>query len=147
MLNLMMFKVLYFSSVILFYIYFMEVQLKYNVVPISALQQNDSFIYMYIYIYTYTFFKNILFYHSLSQEIGYSSLQFPVLHSRTSLFVYPFFFFFFFFWSFVFFRAMAHGGSQARRQIRAVAAGLHHSHVESEPRLQPTPQLTVMPDP
>ena len=40
---------------------------------------------------------------------------------------------------FFFFRAvpMAYGGSQARAQIRAVAAGLHHSHSNagSEPRL------------
>ena len=44
---------------------------------------------------------------------------------------------------------MAYGGSRARSQIGAVAAGLHHSHshVESEPCLQPTPQLMAMPDP
>ena len=44
---------------------------------------------------------------------------------------------------------VAYGGSQARGQIRAVAAGLHHSHSNtgSKPRLQPTPQLTVMLDP
>ena len=42
-----------------------------------------------------------------------------------------------------------YGGSQARGQIRATASGLHHSHsnVGSEPRLQPTPQLTATPDP
>ena len=44
---------------------------------------------------------------------------------------------------------MAYGGSQARGQIRAVAAGLHYSYgnAGSEPRLQPTPQPTAMPDP
>ena len=44
---------------------------------------------------------------------------------------------------------MACGGSQARGQIGATAAGLHHSHsnVGSEPRLRPTPQLAAMPDP
>ena len=44
---------------------------------------------------------------------------------------------------------MAHGGSQARGQIRAVAVGLYHSHsnVGSEPGLQPTPQLTAILDP
>ena len=44
---------------------------------------------------------------------------------------------------------MAHGGSQASGRIRAVATGLSHSYsnVGSEPRLQPTPQLTAMPDP
>ena len=44
---------------------------------------------------------------------------------------------------------MAYGGSQARGQIGTVAAGLHQSHSNSgsEPHLQPTPQLTAMPDP
>ena len=43
----------------------------------------------------------------------------------------------------------AHGDSQARGLIRAVAARLcqNHSNMGSEPRLQPTPQLTAMPDP
>ena len=43
---------------------------------------------------------------------------------------------------------MACGGSQARGRIRAVAAGLHYSHSKtgSEPCLQPTPQLTEMPE-
>jgi len=51
------------------------------------------------------------------------------------------------FWSFFLFRAApkAYGGSQARGLIGAIAAGLYHSHnnARSEPRLQPTPQLTV----
>ena len=51
----------------------------------------------------------------------------------------------YFFFFFVFFRAtpVAHGSSQARCQIRAVAARLYHSHgnVRSEPWLGPTPQL------
>ena len=44
---------------------------------------------------------------------------------------------------------VAHGGSQARGQIGAVAAGLHPSHknTRSKPHLWPTPQLTAMPDP
>ena len=43
----------------------------------------------------------------------------------------------------------AYGGSQARGRIRAVASGLHYSHSNSgsEPHLQPTPQLTAIPDP
>ena len=43
---------------------------------------------------------------------------------------------------------MAYGGSQARGPIGAVAAGLrqNHSNEGSEPRLQPTPQLTAKPD-
>ena len=42
----------------------------------------------------------------------------------------------------------AYGGSQARGPIGAVAAGLRqsHSNAGSEPRLQPTPQLTATPD-
>ena len=44
---------------------------------------------------------------------------------------------------------VAHGGSQARGLIRAVAAGLRqsHSNAGSKPRLQPTPQPTATPDP
>ena len=43
----------------------------------------------------------------------------------------------------------ARGSSQARGRIGATAASLHHSHsnMGSEPCLQPTPQLLVMPDP
>ena len=44
---------------------------------------------------------------------------------------------------------MAHGGSQARGPIGAVATGLYHSHrnTGSEPHLRPTPQLTATRDP
>ena len=44
---------------------------------------------------------------------------------------------------------MAYGDSQARGQIGAVAAALHHSHSNagSEPYLRPTPQLMAMLDP
>ena len=44
---------------------------------------------------------------------------------------------------------MAHGGSQARGPIGAIAAGLcqNHSNIRLQPRLQPTPQLTATPDP
>ena len=44
---------------------------------------------------------------------------------------------------------MAYGGSQARGQVGVTAAGLCHSHSKagSKPCLQPTPQLTAMPDP
>jgi len=42
----------------------------------------------------------------------------------------------------------AYGGSQARGWIRALAAGLCHSHnAGPERRLWPTPQLKAMPDP
>ena len=42
----------------------------------------------------------------------------------------------------------AYGGSQARGPIGAVATSLcqSHSNAGSEPRLQPTPQLTATPD-
>ena len=44
---------------------------------------------------------------------------------------------------------MAHGDSQARGLMGAVAACLRHSHsnMGSEPFLQPTPQLMAMPNP
>ena len=51
---------------------------------------------------------------------------------------------------FLLFRAalVAHGGSQARGRIGAIAAGLHHSHSNagSELCLWPTPQLKATPD-
>ena len=56
-----------------------------------------------------------------------------------------------FFFFFVFSRAApkAYEGSQARGLIRAVAAGLHHSliNTRSEPHLPPTPQLMAPQDP
>ena len=42
---------------------------------------------------------------------------------------------------------MARGSSQARGQIGAAAANLHHSYVESELSLPPTPQLRATLDP
>ena len=58
---------------------------------------------------------------------------------------------FFCFVLFLLFRAEpeACGGSQARGQIRATAAGLcqSHSNARSEPPLQPIPQLMATPDP
>ena len=64
---------------------------------------------------------------------------------RVYVYIYIYIFFFF-----GLFRAvpMAYGGSQARGRIGAVATGLGQSHSNSgsEPRLQPTPQLTATPD-
>jgi len=60
----------------------------------------------------------------------------------------PFFFFFFVFLLFLWAAPTAHGGSQARGPIGAVATGLRQSHSNSgsELHLQPTPQLTATPD-
>ena len=70
-----------------------------------------------------------------------------LLMLRNTVEEYCFFSFFFF----CLFRAAptVHGGSQARGQIRAVAAGLYHSHNNARFKLclQPTPQLKAMPDP
>ena len=56
---------------------------------------------------------------------------------------------FFFFFGFFRDAPVAYGSSQVRSQIRATAAGLHHSHnnAKSDPNLQPTPQLMAMLDP
>ena len=79
---------------------------------------------------------------------GYASLKFIGTGLEVSLRVSSADRFFFF--VFCLFRATpeAHGGFQVRGQVGAVAAGLHHSHshARSEPCLQPTPQLTAMPD-
>ena len=56
-----------------------------------------------------------------------------------------------FFFVFCLFRAapVAHGGSQARGLIGAIATSLHYSHsnTRSKPHLRPAPQLMAMPDP
>ena len=83
----------------------------------------------------------------------------PLSHQGTPVFfIYLFIYFyiiyfilFFIFWSFFaisWAAPAAYGGSQARGWIGAVATGLRqrHSNAGSEPRLQPTPQLTAMPD-
>ena len=59
-----------------------------------------------------------------------------------------FFFFFFGLFAISWATPSEYGGSQARGQIRAIDAGLRqrHSNWGSELRLQPTPQLTAMPD-
>ena len=64
-----------------------------------------------------------------------------VKNDKTSFFLWPFFFIArscgssFLFFSFLLFRAapMAYGSSQARGPIGAAAAGLHHSHSNSNP--------------
>ena len=65
-----------------------------------------------------------------------------------SIYLGPWFFVFLFFWFFLLFRVelKAHGSSQARGQIGAAAASLHHSHsnMGSEAPLQPIPELMEM---
>ena len=62
-----------------------------------------------------------------NNECAFSFFSFPCLPSRAIPTTY--------------------GSSQARSPIRTAAAGLHHRHnTGSKPSLQPTPQLTAMPD-
>ena len=55
------------------------------------------------------------------------------------------FLYFFVFLLFLWAAPMAYGGSQARGLIGHLRRS--HSNAGSEPRLQPTPQLTATPDP
>jgi len=65
------------------------------------------------------------------------------------MFFFIFFFFCLFFFAISWAVPASYGGSQARGQIGAVGTSLRqsHSNAGSEPRLQPTPQLTATPDP
>ena len=65
----------------LFFNFFIELQLIYSVVPISAVQQSDSVIHIQ------TFFFNILFHYGLSQHIEYGSLCYPVLCCLSILYI------------------------------------------------------------
>ena len=69
--------------------------------------------------------------------LGHTQLQ-------SLLYIYFFFCLFAIFWA----APAAHGGSQARGRIAAIANGLRQSHSStgSEPRLRPTSQLTATPD-
>ena len=69
--------------------------------------------------------------------------QWELLPVLFYLFIY-FVVFLLFLWA----ASAAYGGSQARGLIGAVATSLRqsHSNAGSEPRLQPTPQLTATPD-
>ena len=53
--------------------FLIKVELIYNVVPISVLQQSDPVIHTHTHTHTHSF-SRIIFYHDLSQERGYSSL-------------------------------------------------------------------------
>ena len=80
--------------------------------------------------------------------------MYPLCMSVLLIFKYlsvPHILFFMLSFFFLLFRAVsaAHGGSQARDQIGAVATGLHHSHSNtgSELHLRPMPRLMATLDP
>ena len=107
--------------------------------PISLRRKNTTFSYS--------------FYHNIFQYIFTNSFKYPSdLSSHFQTLVLGCLrFFSFFLCTCLFFRSTptAHGGSQARGSIRAIAASLHHSHSNtgSQPCLRPTPQPTATPDP
>ena len=80
-----------------------------------------------------------------SQRNAYGKNRLGWEKSRFQFWTFSFIFIFYFI--FCLFRAAlaAYGSSQARRQIRAVAVGLRHSHSNtgSELCLRPTPQLSA----
>ena len=65
-----------------FIFFFIEIQLIYNVVLVSSVQQRDSVIHIYIYTFFY-----ILFHYKLLQDIQYSFLCYTVgsLHLHLDL--------------------------------------------------------------
>ena len=71
-------------------------------------------------------------------------VKFSIFETMFFCFVLFCFVFLLFLWA----APVAYGGSQARGRIGAVATGLcqSHSNTGSEPRVEPTPQLTATPD-
>ena len=94
-------------------------------------------------------YKQQTFPSFLQCVLGIEVLILHLLSTRSKCAPGSFFSFFLSFFLFCLFRAtpMACGGSQGRGPIGAVAVSLSHSQARSEPRLQPTPQLTAMPYP
>ena len=88
-------------------------------------------------------------YHHVWGESGDLCMGFPLSRTRSRPHHHFFFFFFFVFLPFSWAAPAAYGGSQARGQIGAAATSLRQSQSipGSEPRLQPTPQLTATRDP
>ena len=74
-------------------------------------------------------------------QVQFLAQELPHVEGMAEKKIHDFFFFF------LRVTSAAYGGSQARGRIEAVASGLHCSNSRSEPRLQPTPQLTTVPDP
>ena len=83
-------------------------------------------------------------YFSVSYDM--QELIWGELCSLLLLLCHSVFFFFFVFLLFLWAAPTAHGGTQARGRIGAVAASLHHSHsnARSELCLQPAPQLPIL---
>ena len=85
-------------SFFLVYLLFLKLQLIYNGLSISALQQSDSVIHIYMYIYSHSF-SHIILYLVPSQGIRYSSLCYtvgPHCLSTPSLYIFKHILFFFF---------------------------------------------------
>ena len=102
---------------------------------------------------TLFFFEEGLYCYELPSEHCFcgvpqslSGCVFIIICLQVFLFIYLFIYFCLFAISWP--APAAYGGSQPRGLIRAVVSGLHqsHSNAGSEPHLQPTPQLTAMPD-
>ena len=149
-----LFMCLFLSSVyLLFHLYIFLAEVSVQIFC-PFLKLGGSFSYCRVLSVLCVFGMTVLYLMFLSQMFSPSLwLACLLIHlSRANIFKFnevqliSFLFLFFFL-----FRAApeAYGGSQARGQIRAAAADLHHSHsnARSKPCLGPTPQLTAMPGP
>ena len=105
---------------------------------------NNTIVELY-YLIVQWHFLIIIIINSLMERKSESDVR--LQHSKNDVQT-SFFFFVFFFCYFFGPLPAAYGDSQARGPIGAAATGLRqsHSNAGSEPCLQPTPQLTAMPD-
>ena len=105
-----------------------------------------SCIYMCVCIPHHIFFIH----SSVDVHLGFFHVLTTVNNAAMKIRVQVSNYYYYYYCLFAFSRAapVAYGRSQAWGLIRAVAASLHqsHSNARSEPRLQPTPQLTETPD-
>ena len=119
--------------------------------PLPTLSNKSPHLHSHYPQYAANLDKHVTLQHNLKTLGGCNCSSTKVLFFIFIFYLFIYFIIIIIFFFLVFSRAVptAYGDSQTRGLIRAVVTGLcqSHSNSGSELHLQPTPQLTAMPDP